>query len=112
MPVSIRETIDGRSYGKLTFSGAAVFTITEDKIELKGKVDHSDKGRPSPRDYWRGYNYYDNSVKRCLYIDDVLYSFSNNYLSMNDLGNDLDEIKKLKLEKKKSSEDDDFEIVN
>lgn len=112
MPVSIRETIDGRSYGKLTFSGAAVFTITEDKIEFKGKIDHSDKGRPSPRDYWRGYSYYDNSVKRCLYIDDVLYSFSNNYLSMNDLDNDLDEINKLKLEKKKSGEDDDFEIVN
>ncbi|MCK5061079.1 beta-propeller domain-containing protein [Candidatus Parcubacteria bacterium] len=112
MPVSIRETIDGRSYGKLTFSGAAVFTITENKIELKGKIDHSDGGRPSPRDHWRGYDYYDNSVKRCLYIDDVIYSFSNNYLSMNDLGNDLNEINKLKLEKKKSSDDDDFEIIN
>jgi len=112
MPVSIRETIDGRSYGKLVFSGAAVFTITEEKIEFKGKIDHSDGGRPSSRDYWRGYNYYDNSVKRCLYIDDVIYTFSNNYLVMNDLGNDLDEINKIKLEKKKNNGDDDFEIIN
>lgn len=112
MPVSIRETIDGRSYGKLVFSGAAVFTVTEEKIEFKGKVDHSDSGQSSPRDHWRGYSYYDNSVKRCLYIDDVIYTFSNNYLKMNDLDNDLDEINKLKLEKKKSGEDDDFEIIN
>ena len=111
IPVSIRELLDSRSWGKLTFSGAAVFKIDKNGFELKGKIDHSDKGRPSNRDYWRGYSYYDNTVKRTLYIDDVLYTFSNRYLKMNKL-EDLELVKKLELKKLKSGEDDDFEVVN
>ncbi len=112
IPVSIRESLGGRSYGKLTFSGAAVFKVDKETgFELKGKIDHSDGGRPADRDYWRGYSYYDNTVKRSLYIDDVLYTFSNKYLKMNEL-DDLDLVKKLELKKEKSGTGDDFEIVN
>jgi len=108
IPVSIRESLDGRSWGKMTFSGAAVFKVDKTGFELKGKIDHSDGGKISDRDYWRGYSYYDNTVKRSLYIDDVLYTFSNKYLKMNEL-DDLDLVKKLELEKESGS---DYEVVN
>ena len=111
IPVSIKESLDGRGWGKMTFSGAAVFKIDKTGFELKGKIDHSDGGIISNRDYWRGYNYYDNTVKRSLYIDDVLYTFSNKYLKMNEL-DDLNLVKKLELKKEKSGAGDDFEIVN
>ena len=109
IPVSIRESAGSRGYGKLTFSGAAVFNVDKTGFELKGKIDHSDGGRISNQDYWRGYNYYDNTVKRSLYIDDVLYTFSNKYLKMNEL-DDLNLVKKLELKKEKPG--GDFEITN
>ena len=111
IPVSIRESIDGSSWGKFTFSGAAVLNVDKNGIELKGKIDHSDGGKNSDNDYWRGYNYYDNTVKRSLYIDDVLYTFSNQYLKMNQIS-DLELVEKLELKKNRSGDDDDFEIIN
>ncbi|MEA3449680.1 MAG: beta-propeller domain-containing protein [Patescibacteria group bacterium] len=111
IPVSIREDLKERGWGELSFSGAVVFTLSrENGFELKGKIDHSDGGQGSESDYWRGYNYYDNTVRRCLYIDDTLYTFSNNYIMMNKIS-DLEEVKTLKLKISKSS-GDDFEIVN
>ncbi|MBD3248340.1 hypothetical protein GF382_03570 [Candidatus Falkowbacteria bacterium] len=110
LPMMIREDLENRGWGKLTFSGAAVFDIDEDGFELKGKIDHSDGGQEAARRCW-GYCFYDNNVLRSLYMDDVLYTFSNNYLKMNDLG-DLDEVKSLKLEKEKDQDDDDFVIIN
>ncbi|MFC1678428.1 beta-propeller domain-containing protein, partial [Patescibacteria group bacterium] len=111
IPVSIRESFDNRSWGNLTFSGAAVFYVDSDGFELKGKIDHSEGGKSSPTDYWRGYNYYDNTVKRSLYIDDVLYTFSNNFLLMHDL-EDVELEKSLKLKKLPTDYDDDFTIIN
>jgi len=109
IPVSLRESIGGESWGKLTFSGAAVFEITADKIELKGKIDHSDGGAPAESDFFWGYNYYDNNVLRSLYIGDVLYTFSNIYLKAHALS-DLSEISKIELKKDKNQPD--FEVVN
>ncbi len=111
IPVSIRESIDENRWGKLTFSGAAVINVNNKGFELKGKIDHSDGGRSSETDYWGGYRYYDNTVKRSLYIDDVLYTFSNKYLRMNSI-DDLELIKNLELKKSKKDSGDDFEIVN
>jgi len=111
LPVSIRESLDGSSYGKLTFSGAAIFNITKDSLELKGKIDHSDGGRASDSDYWRGYSYYDNTVKRSLYINDTLYTFSNKYIKMNKL-EDLSAVKSLELKKERQDDGDDFIIIN
>lgn len=110
IPVSIRESVGDRYYGKFTFSGAAVFNIDENGFELKGKIDHSDGGVAATEDYWGGYNYYDNTVKRSLYIDDNLYTFSNQYLKINKLSN-LDLVKNVSLEKEKTG-DDDFEVTN
>lgn len=96
---------------RMNFRGAAVFKIDESGFELKGKIDHAEGDFEGKRDYWRGYSYYDNTVKRSLYISDTLYTFSNNYLMMNNIET-LDEEAKLKLEKKKTSSGDDFEIIN
>ncbi len=111
IPVSIRESDGDRYYGKLTFSGAAVFSINEKGFELKGKIDHSDGGKASAEDYWGGYNYYDNTVKRSLYIENNLYTFSNKYLKINKIS-DLGAVKNVELKKDKSEDGSDFEVIN
>ncbi len=117
IPVSIQESSSGfieeimRVYPKLTFSGAAVFKVDKSGFELKGKIDHSDNGKPADSDHWQGYSYYDNTVKRSLYIDDVLCTFSNKYLKMNKI-EDLAPIKNLELKKEKSDSGGDFNIIN
>lgn len=109
IPATTRETINGVSGSRTTFSGGAVFSITADKIELRGRIDHNSENYVADTDYWMGYNYYDNTVKRSLYIDDVLYTFSNNFIKANDL-KDLSEIKDLELKMEKETKD--FEIYN
>jgi len=58
------------------FRGAVVFQIDKKGFKLQGMIDHSD-----------GSNQYDyqSSVKRSLYIEDMLYTLSDNYLKMNKL---------------------------
>lgn len=87
--------------GQLSFGGALVMGVKNDKFVLKGKIDHSDGGKNGQADYWQGFNYYDNSVKRSLYINNDLLTFSNRYLMINSLvpaGEDqLPFVKKLEL---------------
>jgi uncharacterized secreted protein with C-terminal beta-propeller domain len=90
----------GQSGSQLEFSGALVFGITGNKINLRGRIDHSDSGNYNGQDYWSGINYFDNSVKRSLYIDDALYTFSNKFLKISDLkstGGNLNLIKTIDL---------------
>lgn len=71
-----------------TFGGALVFSLADDGFRLRGRLDHSGGGTYNQSDYWNGYRYYDNTVKRSLYIGDNLFTFSNKYLqahSLNDL---------------------------
>jgi len=84
LPVSLVEEKDGVP-GATTFSGALVFNVNNDKFELKGRIDHSSGGKYNQSDNWNGFNYYDNSVKRSLYINDDLYTFSNKFLMVNSL---------------------------
>lgn len=111
IPVSIREDIGNNRWGSLTFSGVAVFNVSKKGFELKGKIDHSEGGKSSVSDYWHGYNYYDNTVKRSLYIDDSLYTFSNNFIKINKLS-DLELVNTVELKKNKKEKIDDFEIIN
>jgi inhibitor of cysteine peptidase len=108
IPASVRENVLDGGWGKLSFAGAAVFTVNKNGFELKGKIDHSEGGQPANTDYWRGYQYYDNTVQRSLYIGDVLYTFSSNYLKMNKL-DDLSAVNSVALKKEKK---DDYEIIN
>lgn len=105
VPVSLNE-----GQARLVFSGAMVFSVNQNGFKMKGKIDHSDGGRSSESDYWHGYGFYDNSVQRSLYIKDVLYTLSNNYLLLNNI-DDLKELKKIEL-KKERIDGQDFIIVN
>jgi uncharacterized secreted protein with C-terminal beta-propeller domain len=88
------------------FRGAAVFDVNEEKIELKGMVDHSDE--KEKREVWCGSNCYDTTVKRSLYIEDFLYTVSSKYVGINRL-DDLSRIEKIELKKEK---EEDHEVVN
>ena len=99
-PVVLREN------GNLNFAGSFVFTIDKDRLKLKGRIDHSAAGHYAQADYWDGYGYYDNTVKRSLYINDDLFTFSNKFLKVNSL-TDLSEIKSLEL----TSGGDDYIIT-
>ncbi len=108
IPVTLRKKTGEKYYNSsISFSGAMVFDIDETGFKLKGKIDHSNGGQTANRDYWGGYNYYDNNVKRILHIDDTLYTFSNMSLKMNTI-DDLQEINNLKFSKEPS----DIEIIN
>ena len=96
LPVSLTEKTKEQPWGKFTFGGAMVFKIDGKKITLKGKIDHSDNGKAGNVESLNGYSYYDNTVKRSLYIDKTLYTLSGQYLKMNNL-EDLKPVNSLKI---------------
>lgn len=111
IPVTLRNSIvrpmaDSEVKRYENFRGAAVFRLDKEGFDLSGKIDHND-GTTSGSRYWNGYNYYDTTVKRSLYIEDILYTFSDKYLKMNSL-DDLTEMNNLKLQ----MDDDDYKIIN
>ncbi len=90
-----RSSMPYPGYRNEYFRGAAVFHVDKEGFDLKGKIQHGDN------------NSYSNRVKRMLYIEDTLYSLSDNYLKMNNL-EDLGEIKELRLE----LEPNDYQVIN
>lgn len=56
------------------FYGAAVFSINEKEISLRGKVTHDQN------------NSWESSIQRNLYIGDYLYTLSQKFLQSHDLG--------------------------
>lgn len=84
---------DGAS---LTFSGALVFSSEQDNLNLKRRLDHSVGNRFLRPDSWRGFNYYDNTVKRSWLSGENLFTFSNKYLKIHRLP-DLSEVKTITL---------------
>ncbi|MFH1400163.1 MAG: beta-propeller domain-containing protein, partial [Nanoarchaeota archaeon] len=89
LPIAQVERIDKYDqyrYRYTTWHGAYVFRVDENGFTLLGKVKHSG----STNDY---FNWWDQaSVFRSLYMDDALYTISNKYIKMNDLGDGLDAI--------------------
>ena len=76
--------------GDYSKESAYVFDISvEGGIELKGTITHDLEVEPEEEyDPWDEYYYmgnYGNSIKRTLYIEDVLYTVSDNMVKMNDL---------------------------
>lgn len=81
------------TYGDYVFQGAYVYTVTlENGFELKGRITHYDSSEPFLKS---GY-YFDgqNSVKRSLFIDSILYTISPTKIKLNSLDT-LEEIKTL-----------------
>jgi len=70
---------------KISFAGSFVFLIANNQLVLKGKIDHSEGGNFLSSDFWNGYEYYDNTVKRSFYLNDNLFTFSNKFLKINTL---------------------------
>ncbi|MEI6587430.1 MAG: beta-propeller domain-containing protein [Candidatus Moraniibacteriota bacterium] len=73
------------------FNGVAVFSVDNSGFKLKGKI--SQNGGIDSRS---SNNYYDNGLKRSLYIDNNLYTVSDQYLQINKLEN-LDLIRQIPL---------------
>lgn len=107
IPVHLTQKTAGNDYARYVFSGAAVFKITRNSIDLKGKIEHSDSNIENSNVKER-YYYNSNPVRRCLYIGDDLYSVSNQFIKINQLS-DLSEVKKLELSENLSGAGDDFE---
>ena len=78
------------SYGEYVFQGALVFRVTlENGFEERGRITHITDEEELKRGYYYGEEY---TVKRALYIGDVLYTLSDKMLKANYLHN-LQEIK-------------------
>ncbi|MBI2653799.1 beta-propeller domain-containing protein [Candidatus Woesearchaeota archaeon] len=96
IPITLAEIKGERSspyqYGEFTFQGAYVYDITlEDGFDLRGRVTHYDDDEAFKKSgyYFGG----DSSIKRSLYIENVLYTLSDNRLQLND----LDKLERLKV---------------
>ena len=102
IPMTVAELKPGQTkdmQGEYTFQGAYVYNINlEDGFKLRGRVTHYDDEEAFKKAgyYFRG----DYSIKRSLYIEDVLYTLSDSRLQLNDL-NDLERLKALEFEKGK-----------
>ncbi|MFC1768649.1 beta-propeller domain-containing protein [Nanoarchaeota archaeon] len=97
LPITLAEIQGEKSrdnqHGEYTFQGAYVYDVTlDDGFDLRGRVSHYDNDDVYKKSgyYFRG----DASIRRSLYIEDVLYTLSNKRLQLNDL-DDLDRIKAL-----------------
>ncbi|MCD4699739.1 MAG: beta-propeller domain-containing protein [Phycisphaerae bacterium] len=85
------------SQGEFTFQGAYVYNLNlEDGFDLRGKVSHIEDDSTYAKSGYRLGDYNDH-VRRSLYIDDVLYTISNNKIKLNDL-DDLEELNVVELE--------------
>jgi inhibitor of cysteine peptidase len=81
--------------GQFTFQGAYVYSISLDKgFELRGRVTHLDDAQELLKSGYYFSSPY--SVKRSLYMDDVLYTVSSKKVKMSDL-NDLSYVNEVEL---------------
>jgi len=89
-----KENAEKWSYGEYIFQGAYVYSLNlTDGFELKGTITHLDEANEDliKSGYFFNSNY---SVKRALFIDDVLYTISDKKIALNEL-TDLTSIKEL-----------------
>ena len=101
LPVSLYEISDydktqnngytGSIYGTFKFQGAFVYKINpENGFEFIGKITHINETE-NPNDYYYRCHSYSSHITRTLFIDDILYTISNDLIKMNNL-DDLSEI--------------------
>jgi len=88
--ITVEEGMGWPAYGEPVFQGAFVYRLTlENGFEERGRITHVSE----EDELKRGYSYGDDySVKRALFIDDVLYTLSERMLKANSL-TDLQELK-------------------
>jgi uncharacterized secreted protein with C-terminal beta-propeller domain len=97
IPILFAEVPEGsppETYGNYTWQGAYVFDISlTGGLSLKGRITHNENFRS--QSWWGGYDD-STSIKRSLYIENVLYTISDGMVKMNDLSN-LSEINSIEL---------------
>jgi uncharacterized secreted protein with C-terminal beta-propeller domain len=94
IPATVSDWTEGKEWRDVNYSdGAQIFRINlEEGFVFRGEIVHvEEKAEGEKEDY---YPVYDNSVKRSLYIGDVLYTLSDAKIKLNALS-DLAEIKQL-----------------
>lgn len=75
--------VEPQSFGEFKFQGAFVFDISPDGISLNGRVTHAEEEDfEKSGEYYYGYG---NDVKRSLYLDEYLYTLSENWVKANNL---------------------------
>jgi len=88
IPVSMYEYSNNRDDAtRRIFRGAYVFGVDPNGFTFKGTVEHTEGTRIDKRLAWCGEGCYSSTVRRSLYIKDMLYTFSDNYLKINALEN-------------------------
>jgi inhibitor of cysteine peptidase len=81
-------------YGEPVFQGAFIFNVSiENGINERGRITHVTAEDELKRGYYYGDNY---SIKRSLYIENILYTLSTNTLKANNLTT-LEELKVFEL---------------
>lgn len=96
VPVTLRERTTEDRYSSTTTQGAMVFTLTKEGFTFRKRIDHSEAGGDSSSISAEGYSYYDTTVKRSLYINEMLYTVSTKYVKMHNLDS-LNEVKSVTL---------------
>lgn len=91
VPATFRDSSKDNFWGKTTFDGFLVFQILENKLVLKGQIEHLNNAVSS----WDGF--LNSSNRRSLYIGENLYSFSNKLLKINKI-EDLSELTSVNLD--------------
>ena len=81
------------AYGDYVWQGAYIYNITLEGLVLRGNITHIENGVGLQSYYYYSSPY---SVKRSLYIDNVLYTISDKMIKMNSLG-DLSLLKAIQL---------------
>lgn len=108
LPVSLYEISDeikeqnngytGSQRGRFVTQGAFIYKLSlENGFEFRGQITHMDDDDFPDDDYYWYWGSSSSYVSRSLYIEDVLYTISDNMVKMNSL-NDLSEINSVKLE--------------
>jgi uncharacterized secreted protein with C-terminal beta-propeller domain len=83
----------GNIYGEFVFQGAYVYKLSlENGFEYQGRITHRDENSDTNSWYWRS----SSSITRTLYIENVLYTISQNMVKMNNLDT-LTELNSLEL---------------
>ena len=99
LPISLAEikgekTRDNQ-FGEHVFQGAYVYNLTlENGFDLRGRITHYDNNEVFKKSGF--YFNSDSAIKRSLYIEEVLYTLSNQKLQLNNLEN-LEKLKVLEL---------------
>ncbi len=86
-------------FGEFTFQGAYIYGLNHiNGFEYKGRITHQSPDQmQNPSDYYWYWGQSNTDITRTLYIDNILYTISNEMVKMNNL-NDLSEINSVTLD--------------